>query len=96
MKFKYGDNVYHKTLKWYGTFMSYTADPTSAIVEFIDDKGYHDTREISHNLLINADKKEDEMPNIKTCENCKWVGCRNYGHNLPACTKHILETRAEK
>lgn len=30
---------------------------------------------------------------IKTCENCRWVGCRNYGHCLPACTKHILESK---
>jgi len=27
----------------------------------------------------------------KTCSNCKWVGCRNYGHEVARCSNHIFD-----
>ena len=26
-----------------------------------------------------------------SCKNCIWVGCREYGWDMPACSKHIPE-----
>jgi hypothetical protein len=32
--------------------------------------------------------------NVINCETCRWVGCRNYGHDRPACIKYIPELTA--
>ena len=29
----------------------------------------------------------------KSCKNCKWVGCRNYGKDMPACEKYIPDDK---
>lgn len=36
-------------------------------------------------------RKKVEKDNIKNCKNCRWAGCRSYGYDRPACTKHIKE-----
>jgi hypothetical protein len=32
--------------------------------------------------------------NVINCETCRWVGCRNYGYDRPACIKYIPELTA--
>lgn len=57
MKFKNGDNVYHKNLEKYGTFEEYDwADDDSAIVTFYEDGYYPTTKCVSLNQLRKTDK----------------------------------------
>lgn len=32
---------------------------------------------------------------MKSCETCRWVGCRNYGKKLSSCEKYIMSLEEE-
>lgn len=36
------------------------------------------------------------MPVIKSCENCRWAGCKNYGKELNVCGNYIMLSEEEK
>lgn len=36
------------------------------------------------------------MQVIKSCENCRWTGCRNYGKERNACGNYIMSLEEEK
>ena len=33
---------------------------------------------------------------MKSCETCRWVGCRNYGKDLDLCNKYIKSLEEER
>jgi len=33
---------------------------------------------------------------VKSCENCRWCGCKDYGKKINACNKYIKELTAEE
>ena len=33
---------------------------------------------------------------MKSCETCRWVGCRNYGKEFGICNMYIMSIEEEK
>lgn len=54
-KFKFGDRVYHRNLKMYGTFMGYSKSKEECNVDF-ETEGGTDQRCVSANWLVLAEK----------------------------------------
>ncbi|ACA57336.1 hypothetical protein CLK_A0169 (plasmid) [Clostridium botulinum A3 str. Loch Maree] len=50
-------------------------------------------KENTNQKWLNADMQLTDETNTKqpSCQNCRWVGCRNYGWNKPVCNKYIKE-----
>lgn len=56
--FKMYDRVYHKNLKRYGVFESYdNLDTDTCYVIFGEKDGYEDSRRVSINQLVSANKR---------------------------------------